>query len=297
MKDIYIIKSPRELENLMSGKRVQGRNNSSERHDYEWTGTHSLEHSEELRKYGDKESYDKLANSKAVTDKFIDGEMGVKTKFKADLHGFAPIVPNAIIGLPLSMIDSERQPKKVKLIDIVINVSIACSVDAKDIIERGAMILSFIDSLEKQGYRIKLYIADVYIKGYGGEKANGIIIPIKNHMEQLNMYKLAYYIVNPSCLRRTFFKLQESIPELPDVTNDGYGRNKWFDTQQKAIKKALKNDKVVIIDGEVKPTTDREKNYENLLKVFNNAKVLDWQLHFQMGWIITKIFQLIWKKF
>ena len=88
-----------------------------------------------------------------------------------------------------------------------------------------------------------------------GNTVHGTVTTMKRHDEPLNIRKLAYYLVNPSCLRRTFFKLEESISELTDVTNDGYGTNHKFDKQRKRLK-AIYGEQLRIVDASILEDTD-----------------------------------------
>ena len=208
-----------------------------------------------------------LNDYKIKFDKYIQYSNGYKIKQRNDIHGFVPIVPNAIIGLPLSMINQAREPKKVKGIDIFYNVSIRCGTSTEDIARKGAIMLSLIDALERKGFRVNLKVGSVCMKG---NTVHGVITTIKHYDEPLNIRKLAYYLVNPSCLRRTFFKLKETIPELTDVTNNGYGTNHKFDKQRKRLK-AIYGEQLRIVDSSIMENTDisDDKLFEKMLSLIH----------------------------
>ena len=263
--NIVEIETTRELENFLSAPILNGRDNASETGSKSFTGTASFEQADNLRRKGDKRSLAMLNEYKIKFDKYIQYNNGYKIKQRNDIHGFVPIVPNAIIGLPLSMINQSREAKKVKGIDIFYNVSIECSTSTKDIARKGAVMLSLIDALEIKGFRVNLKVGGVCMKG---NTVHGVITTMKRYDEPLNIRKLAYYLVNPSCLRRTFFKLEESIPELTDVTNDGYGTNDKFGKQRKRLK-AIYGEQLRIVDSSVMENTDisDDKLFENMCQV------------------------------
>ena len=250
--NIVEIETTRELENFLSAPILNGRDNSSETGSESFTGTASFEQADNLRRKGDKKSLAMLNEYKIKFDKYIQYSNGYKMKQRNDIHGFVPIVPNAIIGLPLSMINQSMEAKKVKGIDIFYNVSIGCSTGTKDIARKGAIMLSLIDALERKGFRVNLKVGSVCMKR---NTVHGVITTMKRYDEPLNIRKLAYYLVNPSCLRRTFFKLKESIPELTDVTNSGYGTNSKFDKQRKRLK-AIYGEQLRIVDSSIMENTD-----------------------------------------
>lgn len=263
--NIVEIETTMELENFLSAPILNGRDNASETGSKSFTGTASFEQADNLRRKGDKKSLAMLNEYKIKFDKYIQYNNGYKIKQRNDIHGFVPIVPNAIIGLPLSMINQSREAKKVKGIDIFFNVSIRCSTGTKDIARKGAIMLSLIDALERKGFRVNLKVGSVSMKG---DTVHGVITTMKRYDEPLNIRKLAYYLVNPSCLRRTFFKLKESISELTDVTNDGYGTNNKFDKQRKRLK-GIYGEQLKIVDSSIMENTDisDDKLFEKMCQV------------------------------
>lgn len=250
--NIVEIENTRELENFLSAPIITGRDNASITGNKCFTGTDNFEQAENLRRNGDKKSLSTLNDYKIKFDKYIQYKNGYKIKQKNDIHGFVPIVPNAIIGLPLSMINQAREPKKVKGIDIFFNVSIRCSTSKEDIARKGAIMLSLIDALERKGFRVNLKVGSVSMKR---NTVHGVVTTMKRYDEPLNIRKLAYYLVNPSCLRRTFFKLKESVSELTDVTNDGYGMNNKFDKQREKLK-TIYGEQLRIVDSGIMGNID-----------------------------------------
>lgn len=263
--NIVEIETTRELENFLSAPVLNGRRNASETGSKPFTGTASFEQADNLRRKGDKKSLAMLNEYKIKFDKYIQYNNGYKIKQRNDIHGFVPIVPNAIIGLPLAMINQSRETKKVKGIDILYNVSVKCSTSRKDITRKGAVMLSLIDALERKGFRVNLKVGSVCM---GGNTVHGVITTMKRYDEPLNIRKLAYYLVNPSCLRRTFFKLEETISELTDITNDGYGDNAKFDKQRKRLK-AIYGEQLRIVDSSIVENTDisDDKLFEKMSNV------------------------------
>lgn len=250
--NIVEIETTRELENFLSAPVLQGRKNSSETGSKSFTGTASFEQADNLRRKGDKKSLAMLNKYKIKFDKYIQYNNGYKIKQRNDIHGFVPIVPNAKIGLPLSMINQSRESKKVKGIDIFYNVSVRCYTRTDDIARKGAIMLSLIDALERKGFRVNLKVGSVAMQE---NTVHGVITTLKRYDEPLNIRKLAYYLVNPSCLRRTFFKLKESISELTDITNEGYGTNEKFGKQRKRLK-AIYGEQLRIVDSSIMEDTD-----------------------------------------
>lgn len=261
--------SMKEFDEILKAEHhISGRERSSEnKGDHEWAGTYDWEEAERLRKYGDSKSLKLLSKTKAVTDKAFEKFAGKKIKNFDNMAGFMPIVPNALKGLPLSMLDQERTPKKIRTVNILYNCSEAASTDKEDLALRGAFTLSVINALEREGYRVNLYVGDVSMLG---DRPFGSFINLKHAENPLNLRKIAYYLGNPSFLRRTCFRICENESFLPDATNCGYGRNCDFETQQNFIRKYTNIEHLVIVDATVKIRRSKpeEENVKLICKPF-----------------------------
>lgn len=139
------------------------------------------------------------------------------------VQGVTPHIPNAIVGLPNSMIHYENKQRKTKAISIVYVLSAASRVEAKDLFQSGIALLSLIHALELRRYRIALKVMF-----FGAEKENEQAIgtvTIKQYQQHLDLHKLCFPIAHPSMLRRIGFKWLETVPGLshPDFRS-GYGR-------------------------------------------------------------------------
>lgn len=252
-------------EKLKEEHHIQGRSHSAKEGDSGFCGTSSFEEAEELRQYGDRKSLDLLIETKAITDKAFLSVSGLKAKNYNDVQGFQPIVPNAIIGLPLSMVNQKRQPKKVRTVDVFINSSQVWSSDKRDIALRGAYTLSAIDALERSGYRCNLYIGKVSWTDKRSALVSGFFMNIKKPEQPLNLMKVAYYIINPSFLRRTGFRILENESELHDYT-DGYGQNTEFEKQREFIVNNVKSDQLVVVDSSCRISRENSQE-ENLSRM------------------------------
>ena len=256
--------SMREFDNqLLWENHIDGRDNASNSGDSSFCGTETFDEADELRKYGDRGSLEMMMKAKAVTDKAFEKLQGTRAKNFNDVLGFQPIVPNAIIGLPQSMINQKRQPKKIRTIDVFVNASTVWYTSTEDIALRGAYTLSAIDALERSGYRVNLYIGKCSIGS--GNRVIGFFMNIKQSDQPLNLMKVAYYIVNPSFLRRTGFRIMETEGNLPDVTS-GYGSTCDHDKQRKFFREKINAPQMVIIDSETDINTN-QSDEDNLAEI------------------------------
>uniref|UniRef100_A0AAU6MXI4 DUF7192 domain-containing protein n=1 Tax=Staphylococcus phage 184DA TaxID=3110532 RepID=A0AAU6MXI4_9CAUD len=203
--------------------RVSGRDNSSDTGSYDFTGTHSFNEAYNLMVKGDRESYDMVVKLKKMTDALFRMDKSIKRKPVIAPEGYQPHVPNAIKGLPNSMMSQQRVKAEKKVIDVFYNSSIGWMEDPENLAYRGAILLSAIQTLETKGYSINLYLGKLSNKGYE-DKLTGFVVNIKHSYQRLNVFKSSFYLVNPSFLRRIAFRVLEVEPDMVDLTNNGYGR-------------------------------------------------------------------------
>ena len=178
-----------------------------------FTGTTSFEEAQELLKYGDKVNADKIT---ATIRKIKAQGKGNETRNKLynSPCGFMPIVPKVLAGDPQNMLAIRKERyNSTKVLNIAYNISIGCEVRANEIIETAAKVANVIASLEKNGYRVNLYV-------YGCSKGHrntisALLIKIKDSGKYLDTLRIAYPLINPSFLRRHIFAYLERL--------NGYG--------------------------------------------------------------------------
>lgn len=188
-------------------------------------------------------------------------------RFVNNVHGFIPHVPNAIMGIPKSMIDIKRNRVNGnnKIIDLVLDADAACNVSASDYRKAARTFLDIVDSLEKQGYRLTLYYAINTI--FDTDVKVCWLMKLKDATEPFNKHKCAFPLGHVSMFRRIGFRLIETLDSgaaTKDVP-DGYGRpNRNRLSCQKMIQSTLyslngtqpKNLKIFDIKDYVNKTTD-----------------------------------------
>lgn len=127
--------------------------------------------------------------------------------------GYAPIVPNAILGLPNSMMSRKTVRMKTKALSIWYDVTADSGVSAKDMMKVGRKLLEIINNLELKGYRVELRVAASFCCG---DEIAITSVKVKTDRQPMNPLKIAYPILHASFLRRQGFKWLEGTPELAD---------------------------------------------------------------------------------
>lgn len=183
---------------------------ASESEGFSFTHTNSYSEADELARVGYKEGLDKL---KAANNKTRHLGSTVKALPSTGVVGFAPHVPNAITGVPNSMITTQRVEQRAKVISILYYMGGSCRIGTNSFIEAGKNVLNVIYSLELQGYRVALNV----ITSFCANKERAFsIVQIKNWRQPSNPLKISYPLIHPSFFRRHGIKWVETTPELSD---------------------------------------------------------------------------------
>lgn len=184
--------------------------------DTKFTGTASLDAADELLLKGYDAGVDALQNA----TKKVSRNYKVVTTIKNDVCGFMPNVGAYLTGEPRNMmnITTRRVKAQSKVINLIICITVLGGVAPKTIHEVNGMILRNIIELERGGYNINLYVAD--LTKYKSKESTIIMVKLKSSNERLNLLKVSYPLVHPSFLRRHIFAVQERLSDIEGT----YGR-------------------------------------------------------------------------
>ena len=205
---------------------TSGTDDSSRTLDYEFTGTHSYEEAEELIINGDKALYEKIKDRLKVS-KDIKTDIIPKRQIRNDIIGYAPNVPNAIMGLPNSMINIKKIPVKSKTVSILYSPTENCYVNTEEFIKSGVTVLNVVNSLELSGYRcnLKVLIMNAKNTSFNHDETFMSALQVKDYREHLDLLKIAFPFANPSLFRRFGFKALETNPDIKSYWGCSYGSN------------------------------------------------------------------------
>lgn len=186
----------------------------------DFTGTQNFIEAQDLMKHGYKKGVIDLMRCKSSV-KVMSPTKKVQTY--QDVTGFAPIVPNAIIGLPQSMLNKRVHQKQAKVINILLDIDICGSEDKEIILKGGKNIYTFIKSIEATGTKVNLSVmSSSYIEK--AKKFTCLFIKVKDSKQAINPQLIAYPIIHPSFFRRHVFRWIETsnITNYKSMTH-GYG--------------------------------------------------------------------------
>ena len=190
----------------------------------EFAGTKTYDESVKLIEVGYKEGLDKIAKDGGERINFRANS--ARTLPRAGVVGFAPIVPNAILGLPNSMLCKETIPHKAKVISIWYDITACCNIETSEIARAGRHMLELINKLELQDFRVELRVCTGYC---GSSQCCFSVVKVKTDRQPMNPLKIAYPFTHASFLRRQGLKWLETYPKVEDSSlRHGYGTALYY---------------------------------------------------------------------
>lgn len=178
-----------------------------------FTNTESWEEAEQLLKFGDKENLAKL-QAKMVKKGLKGSGETKKVETYRSFAGYAPHVPSYVAGSPLNMLRKrEVKTPSRKIVNVMYSPVAHGGIDADDLLEASLAVMNFVSSIEKQGYKVNLYTIITSKKRY---QTVSQIVKIKASDDYTDLAKVVYPMVNPSFLRRHFFRFMEVTEEVTE---------------------------------------------------------------------------------
>lgn len=198
---------------------MRNKHDSRENDEY-FTGTKSYKHAKQLFETGYTEILEQIKTGIGANLKRTQSVN--RRTIRTDVIGYAPHVPNAILGLPNSMILTEQQSQKIKTVSVVVEICENCGTQAQEFVKSGIAALSVVNTLELRGYRVALKVA--YYSAESGDERTWATVTLKDYREHMDIQKLCFPIAHPSMFRRFGFKWLETQPQIKSSSwANGYG--------------------------------------------------------------------------
>lgn len=185
----------------------------------DWCRNTSLDEALQLARFGWKEGADMMSRELELARKSTQFER--LPDYEYDVAGYIPNVPLYVSGSPthmMSPIGSQTSSKPT--IEIMVNLSASCGMDAQSMVYKGAGILSLVDKLEDSGLSCHVTCTE-YVK----EGASFMYweFPIKKAGIPMDIDRCAFAIIHPALLRRIMFRMMELDNDAYEEFSDGYG--------------------------------------------------------------------------
>ena len=211
-------------------------------HDYEdmsraninmdWHGVNSYDEALELMRTGYQQTVAKLQTSLKAN---VLGN-GKRVAFENNVHGFAPIVPLALKGVPNSMVNMTMKPIKQKVVDVYYDMTTNAGTDPEVIAQCGQKLLGTIIELEKQGYRFNLYALQSYADS---ESIDMLCVKVKSSDKPLDIKRISFPLTHPAFFRVIGFDWQGKSP-IARYIGCGRGHALTYEMSDEEAKKLTK---------------------------------------------------------
>lgn len=179
----------------------------------DFTKTNSWDEAEQLMKFGDKENLAKLKEKLTKLNLKGTGD-SKRTETYRSFVGYAPHVPSYVAGQPKTMLRKRViRTTNAKVLNVMYSPVTNGAIDADDLLSASLSIMNFVSSLEKQGYKVNLYTIITTQKQH---ETVAQIVKIKASDDYTDLAKVVYPMVNPSFLRRHFFRFLEVTKEVTE---------------------------------------------------------------------------------
>ena len=191
--------------------------------DKSWIGVNSIEQAKDMFLNGWQQNVEKM---KIAFKKELDTlEHDSPRKMVNSVAGFVPIVSNAVMGLPNSMIDVRMSPKKSKILNFMVSISKAGYNSAETVISKMSKIFAYIAMLERSGqYRCRISVFGKASSPYDTKTLATFSVLVKNENQLFDIKRLCFPVIHPAMLRLFSFAWAESLPlDLYDYYDSGYG--------------------------------------------------------------------------
>jgi len=210
----------------------------------------SYEETKERTRTGVEEDTKKLNQEILETDKLFGWDRGGKAKFKWDVYGSSVSVPRALRGEPKAMRHRNVGIRKGKIINIVYDISVNWRISAEQQLQKGAEVISVINQLEREGYRVRL---DILSEFTDDDILYGMRVKLKSEWNMCNLKKLSGVLLDVCYQRRISFDWYERLPGAKYLSSYGYPLMNSGKMQEKFKEEFLqKNDYYICFSSDVK---------------------------------------------
>ena len=185
----------------------------------EFTGTASYAEAEKLCRDG---WFEKLESFKEACS--IRPAEQLRRRVVTSPIGYAPHVPNAVMGRPDSMIKTIMQKEKSRALELVVNTTASSNYAADTITKYAAEIVKAVSAIEAGGIRVKLIACVINTLSARNGQLAQCFVTIKASTEKINPARIYFPLVHPSMLRRIGLRWLETCPDVTSKKfQGGYG--------------------------------------------------------------------------
>jgi len=183
-----------------------------------WSGSKTFEDALDLAAHGWPEGRAKMGAAVAAAN--ASTAFASCPALSLDVAGAYPLPHLAAAGDVFCMVTpapiSERSRPVLRL---CVAGAVSAMVNATDIVNYGAALLTIVDALESADYRVELTIVSA-IRSMGGDQEASFTVTVKQAQDVLDLDRLAFVLASPAMWRRLGFAVIETMPQAFEA---GYG--------------------------------------------------------------------------
>jgi hypothetical protein len=176
--------------------------------------------------------------------------------------GGKPIVANALMGLPKSMIARKTVVKKQRVVNILMETSFSAGTDSDEIVQWGSEVIKHVVNLERQGWRVRLQALSTFSEEHKNvNKIHSMRVVLKEENQPLDLKRLTFVLGHVGFFRSLGFDWYETLPGAESISGYGKPVYNWDKDYVTKYLKAINGDNYYYI-----------KLKDNLNEVFSNVK-------------------------
>ena len=156
--------------------------------------------------------------------------------------GGKPIVANALMGLPKSMIARKTVLRKARIVNVFVESSFSAGTSSSSVLQWGAELVGQIVNLEKQGWRVRLNSISTFGEPSGTKQIHGMSVVIKDENQPIDLKRLIFPITHVGFFRALGFDWYETLPGSQSLSGYGTPVYRWDES--------MRNDYLKTIGGE-----------------------------------------------
>lgn len=231
---------------------------------YDWNGCRTYEEAEDMALNG----WNKILEDTEFKGFYNNCGIEIEKMAKSinDVVGYAPIVPNVLLGIPQTMINFSRKKVKSKIIHIVYGITVTCGVEMEELTQVGLEFMKAVVDLEKRGYRLRL----TAMQEYSSQGDTDILfMKVKDEFKKLDLQSSIFNLVHPAVFRAIGFVWKERSPVCTEMS--GYGTA--FKIAHGDDKMLIENIKIILKDKNLIYISARELVNKNRKKNITVAEI------------------------
>lgn len=128
-----------------------------------------------------------------------------------DVQGGVPVAPLVLLGIPTCMRSLRKMDVPSKILTVSVCVGDVCTISSERMREVNLGILSAIFSVEKAGYRVRLFVETDYYYPNGDSRIYAM--QVKTEHQTFNLSRMMYPLSDTSFFRGVSFEWHVSDPD------------------------------------------------------------------------------------